>query len=154
MAVHVVTAGQMRELDRRATEEYGIPSLLLMENAGLQAVLELERAFPRVTQCRVAVVCGKGNNGGDGFVAARHLFNRGVAVEVVLLARQTETKAMPGPILRSFENWAYRSARQPPDRRFKRVGMWSSEPTLLWMRSWEPGRPARRPASLPMPLNC
>ncbi|VUZ84830.1 carbohydrate kinase [Candidatus Methylomirabilis lanthanidiphila] len=96
MAVHVVTAGQMRELDRRATEEYGIPSLLLMENAGLQAVLELERAFPRVTQCRVAVVCGKGNNGGDGFVAARHLFNRGVAVEVVLLARQTETKGDAG----------------------------------------------------------
>ena len=92
MAVSVVTASQMRELDRRATEEYGIPSLLLMENAGLQAVLEMERAFPLLTQRRVAVVCGKGNNGGDGFVVARHLFDRGVAVEVVLLARQTETK--------------------------------------------------------------
>src|SRR5574337_2105710 len=92
MTAHVVTAGQMRELDRRAAEEYGIPSLLLMENAGLQAVLELERAFPRLVHRRVVIVCGKGNNGGDGFVVARHLFNRGVAVEVVLLARQTETK--------------------------------------------------------------
>ncbi|MBZ0160812.1 MAG: NAD(P)H-hydrate dehydratase [bacterium] len=90
MAVSVVTAGQMRELDRRATEEYGIPSLLLMENAGLQAVLELERAFPHLTRGRIAVVCGKGNNGGDGFVVARHLCNRGTAVEVFLLARQTE----------------------------------------------------------------
>ncbi|MDE2058427.1 MAG: NAD(P)H-hydrate dehydratase [candidate division NC10 bacterium] len=92
----VVTASQMRELDRRATEEYGIPSLLLMENAGLQAVLELERAFPRLTQCRVVIVCGKGNNGGDGFVAARHLFNRGIAVEVVLLAQPTEIKGDAG----------------------------------------------------------
>lgn len=92
MAVNVVTAGQMRELDRRATEEYGIPSLLLMENAGLQAVLELERAFPRLTQRRVAIVCGKGNNGGDGFVVARHLFNREMAVKVLLLARRADLK--------------------------------------------------------------
>ena len=92
MAVSVVTASQMRQLDRRATEEYGIPSLLLMENAGLQAVLELERAFPYLTRSRVAMVCGKGNNGGDGFVVARHLFDRGIMVEVFLLARQTEIK--------------------------------------------------------------
>lgn len=92
MAVSVVTAAQMRELDRRATEEYGIPSLLLMENAGLQAVVELERAFPLLTQRRVAIVCGKGNNGGDGFVVARHLFDREIAVEVLLLARQTEIR--------------------------------------------------------------
>src|SRR5574337_1178399 len=92
MAVSVVTASQMRRLDRRATEEYAIPSLLLMENAGLQAVLELERAFPNLTRSRVAVICGKGNNGGDGLVVARHLFNRGITVEVLLLARQTEIK--------------------------------------------------------------
>lgn len=92
MAINVVTADQMRELDRRATEEYGIPSLLLMENAGLQAVLELERVFPLLTQRHVAIVCGKGNNGGDGFVVARHLFNRKVAVKVLLLARRTEIK--------------------------------------------------------------
>ena len=92
MAVSVVTASQMRQLDRRATEEYGIPSLLLMENAGLQTVRELERAFPHLARSRVAVVCGKGNNGGDGLVVARHLFDRGITVEVFLLARQTEIK--------------------------------------------------------------
>lgn len=92
MAISVVTASQMRQLDRRATEEYGIPSLLLMENAGIRAVIELEHAFPHLTRYRVAVVCGKGNNGGDGFVVARHLANRGIAIEVLLLARQTEIK--------------------------------------------------------------
>ena len=96
MALHVVTAAQMREMDRRATEEYGIPSLLLMENAGLQATLELERAFPLLAQRRVAIVCGKGNNGGDGFVVARHLFDREIAVEVLLLARQTEIRGDAG----------------------------------------------------------
>jgi len=88
----VVTASQMRDLDRRATEEFGIPSLLLMENAGLQAVLEMERSFPRLLTGRVAVVCGKGNNGGDGLVVARHLFDRGTAVEVFLLAKQGDVK--------------------------------------------------------------
>jgi len=88
----VVTASQMRELDRRATEEFGIPSLLLMENAGLQAVLEMERSFPRLASRRVALLCGKGNNGGDGLVVARHLFDRGTSVEVYLLARRDEVK--------------------------------------------------------------
>ena len=78
--MRVVTASQMRELDRRATEELGIPSLLLMENAGLQAVLEMERSFSRLRAGRVAVVCGKGNNGGDGLVVARHLFDRGTEI--------------------------------------------------------------------------
>lgn len=88
----VVTASQMRELDRRATEEFGIPSLLLMENAGLQAVLEMERSFPRLRPSRVAIVCGRGNNGGDGFVVARHLFERGTAVEIFLLAKRSDVK--------------------------------------------------------------
>lgn len=88
----VVTASQMRELDRRATEECGIPSLLLMENAGLQAVLEMERSFPRLRADRVAIVCGRGNNGGDGFVVGRHLFDRGTAVEIVLLAKRSDVK--------------------------------------------------------------
>ena len=92
MEMKVATASQMRELDRRATEEFGIPSLLLMENAGLQAVLEMDRSFPRLNTSRVAIACGKGNNGGDGLVVARHLFDRGTAVEVFLLAKKSEVK--------------------------------------------------------------
>ena len=67
----------MRRADRRATDRYGVPSLLLMENAGRGAVDALERVLGPVGSRRIAVVCGKGNNGGDGFVVARHLIGRG-----------------------------------------------------------------------------
>lgn len=73
---------QVREIDRRAIEEYGIPGIVLMENAGRHAaefILGLVRgAGP------VVLVCGGGNNGGDGIVIARHLANRGVRVELML----------------------------------------------------------------------
>ncbi len=80
----IVTAGEMREIDRVTTDKYGIPSLTLMENAGKAvADFSLER-YP--TASRIAVICGKGNNGGDGFVIARHLHLAGKVVEVLLLA--------------------------------------------------------------------
>ncbi len=90
--IKVVTATEMQELDRRATAEYGMPSLLLMENAGTETVREMLAAFPALPSLRVAIVCGRGNNGGDGFVIARHLLNRGTLVETFLLARREEIK--------------------------------------------------------------
>jgi len=90
--IKVVTAAEMQELDRRASAEYGIPSLLLMENAGTEAVREMLAAFPGLPRMRVAIVCGRGNNGGDGFVVARHLLNRGATVETFLLARREEVR--------------------------------------------------------------
>ncbi len=82
----LVTAEQMRDLDRRATEEAGIPSLLLMENAGRSVFEETVAMLSRnPAGKKIAVVCGKGNNGGDGFVAARHLTNRNAAVQIFLL---------------------------------------------------------------------
>jgi NAD(P)H-hydrate epimerase len=84
----IVTGRQMAELDRLAIEEYGIPSLVLMENAGKACADRigeiLERKVGNVQESSVAVVCGKGNNGGDGMVIARHLHNRGVYVEIYL----------------------------------------------------------------------
>ena len=83
-----VTAEEMRALDRRATEEFGIPSLLLMENAGRGiADLICSLSFPKII-----IFSGKGNNGGDGFVAARHLHNRGLQVKVLLLADPAQLK--------------------------------------------------------------
>jgi NAD(P)H-hydrate epimerase len=86
--IKVVTAKEMQELDRRAVAEYGIPSLVLMENAGSETAREMLAAFPTLLRSRVAILCGRGNNGGDGFVVARHLLNRGAAVETFLLARR------------------------------------------------------------------
>ena len=88
----VVTAKEMQELDRRASAEYGIPSLLLMENAGAETVREMAGFFPGLLRSRVVILCGRGNNGGDGFVVARHLLNRGAAVRTFLLAHRGDVK--------------------------------------------------------------
>ncbi|MFQ5802465.1 MAG: NAD(P)H-hydrate dehydratase [Candidatus Methylomirabilales bacterium] len=92
----VVTAKEMQELDRRAAAEYGVASLILMENAGAGSVREMAQYFPGIYRSRVAVVCGKGNNGGDGLVVARHLANRGATVQVFLLAKKGELKGDAG----------------------------------------------------------
>ena len=73
----LVTASMMRELDRRAIQDLGIPSLVLMENAGRTTYQILRREFPDL-QGEVAVVAGRGNNGGDGSVVARYLANAGI----------------------------------------------------------------------------
>lgn len=88
----VVTSAEMRELDRRAIEEYGIPGVVLMENAGIQVVSALSERYRPIQSRRVLVVCGKGNNGGDGLVVARHLHSLEVPVEVFLLASGAELK--------------------------------------------------------------
>jgi len=82
----IVTAAEMREIDRLTTEQYGVPSLTLMENAGT-AVAEF--ALKHFDFNSVCVVCGKGNNGGDGFVAARKLKEAGKQVSVVILAKSS-----------------------------------------------------------------
>ena len=83
MAPPPLTRDQCRELDRRATADYGIASLVLMENAGRGCVDVLERLG---IDGRVAILCGKGNNAGDGFVIARHLEIRGYECRVLLLS--------------------------------------------------------------------
>jgi hydroxyethylthiazole kinase-like uncharacterized protein yjeF len=83
----LVTASEMRELDRRAIQNLGIPSLVLMENAGRTTYQILRREFPAL-QGEVAVVAGRGNNGGDGFVVARYLANAGMPVAVFLLGER------------------------------------------------------------------
>jgi ADP-dependent NAD(P)H-hydrate dehydratase / NAD(P)H-hydrate epimerase len=82
----ILTAQQMGDVDRLTTEQFGMPSLLLMENAGRSVVDELQKALPRIRSSRILVLCGHGNNGGDGFVVARQLAMRGARAEVLLLA--------------------------------------------------------------------
>lgn len=83
----IVTAAQMREMDRKTSEEYGVPSLVLMENAALRVVDLLRERFGPLRGKKIAVVCGKGNNGGDGLALARHLATRfGADVRVCLAA--------------------------------------------------------------------
>ncbi len=86
----ITTAAEMREIDRITTEKYGVPSLTLMENAGSGVAQFVLEHYPHAE--RVAVVCGKGNNGGDGFVVARKLHHAGRVVEVLLLAEPAELR--------------------------------------------------------------
>ncbi len=87
----LTTAAQMREMDRRTVEDYGVPSIVLMENAALRVVDVIAERFGPLRGKRIAVVCGKGNNGGDGLAIARHLAVRfGAEVAVGLLANPSE----------------------------------------------------------------
>ncbi len=83
----IVTAGEMREIDRLTTEKYGVPSLTLMENAGAAVAEFAQKHFKFSSVC---VVCGKGNNGGDGFAAARKLKEARKKVAVIVLARSAK----------------------------------------------------------------
>jgi hydroxyethylthiazole kinase-like uncharacterized protein yjeF len=85
----LVTANEMREMDRRTISEFGIPGRVLMENAGRGAVSVFLERFCDLKHRRVGVLAGRGNNGGDGFVMARYLRQRNVAVTVFLLAEAT-----------------------------------------------------------------
>ena len=82
----ILTARQMAEVDRLSTELFKIPSLLLMENAGRAVVDEVLRTAPGSADGSVYIFCGRGNNGGDGLVAARHLAVRGGRPEVFLVS--------------------------------------------------------------------
>ena len=82
----------MRDADRQTIDEVGIPSMVLMENAGRQVVAALEAAYEDLAGKHVAVLCGPGNNGGDGFVVARTLHQRGVEVSVFVIATMAAVK--------------------------------------------------------------
>jgi hydroxyethylthiazole kinase-like uncharacterized protein yjeF len=88
----ILTSRQMKEIDRAAIEDLGIPGIVLMENAGLRIVRALRARVPKVDDDKIVIVAGKGNNGGDGLVVARHLFNSGARPEVLLLAAKNEVK--------------------------------------------------------------
>ncbi|HSC27468.1 MAG TPA: NAD(P)H-hydrate dehydratase [Vicinamibacterales bacterium] len=90
--MRVLNSEQMREADRRTIEEIGLPSIVLMENAGRQAVAAMEAAFEDLPSSRVVVLCGRGNNGGDGFVVARTLVQRSVDTSVFLLGSVAEVR--------------------------------------------------------------
>src|SRR5262245_8871764 len=82
----------MREADRFTIEDIGIPSLVLMENAGRQVVAAIEAAYEERLDGRVAVLCGRGNNGGDGFVVARTLLQRGIDTAVFVIGALADVR--------------------------------------------------------------
>jgi hydroxyethylthiazole kinase-like uncharacterized protein yjeF len=88
----ILTAAEMREVDRLTTKRYGVPSLTLMENAGKSVADFIASQFRDFKRRPIIVLCGKGNNGGDGFVAARHLLKMGANVQAYLVGDPREVK--------------------------------------------------------------
>ncbi len=81
----IVNVKEMRKIDRITIKELGIPGMVLMENAGQSVVSAMEDFFEMDNVSRLTVVCGKGNNGGDGFVVSRYLLNQGKYVDLFLV---------------------------------------------------------------------
>ena len=82
----LVTANQIQDMDKQTIESFGIPGLVLMENAGRGAFDYLLRKFKDIKTKKIAVLAGRGNNGGDGFVIARYLMEKGIIVNIFLLS--------------------------------------------------------------------
>ncbi len=88
----ILTSAEMKEIDRQTIEEVGIPGPVLMENAGLQIFRFLQTILPYCDGDKIVIVAGRGNNGGDGLVIARHLWNHGIVAQVLLLAAKDEVR--------------------------------------------------------------
>lgn len=88
----VVTSAEMQACDRFAIQKLKIPGIVLMENAGRGVVEAMERLYGPLSGKSALIFCGKGNNGGDGFVVARHLHSIGIKVTVILVGRQQDLK--------------------------------------------------------------
>jgi NAD(P)H-hydrate epimerase len=97
-----LTAAEMREVDRLTTERFGIPSLQLMESAGKSVADAVQQRCVGVRPCRIAILCGKGNNGGDGLVAARFLKEARLDPFVCLFAKREELR---GDAAANLERW-------------------------------------------------
>src|SRR5579862_640894 len=114
----IVTAAEMREVDRLTTKRYGVPSLTLMENAGKSVADFIAARFPDFKRRPIGVLCGKGNNGGDGFVTARHLLKLGANVQVYLVGDPREVK---GDAATNLTRWKKGQGKLSVDRAGKPV---------------------------------
>jgi hydroxyethylthiazole kinase-like uncharacterized protein yjeF len=98
----ILSAAEMREMDALTSSRYGIPGLTLMENAGSSVAEFIAQRWPNFARGRIVVLCGKGNNGGDGFVVARRLRELGAKPEVYLFAKPEE---MQGDAATNCKRW-------------------------------------------------
>ncbi|HSE96930.1 MAG TPA: NAD(P)H-hydrate epimerase, partial [Blastocatellia bacterium] len=88
----ILTAAEMREVDRLTTERYHIPGILLMENAAARVAEAIADQVDDPAALRALIICGRGNNGGDGAALARQLYLRGASVLILLLGRVEEAR--------------------------------------------------------------
>ncbi|MFQ6116531.1 MAG: NAD(P)H-hydrate epimerase, partial [bacterium] len=100
----VVTGEEMASMDRKTIEEVGIPGMVLMENAGRKVVAVIKRILGSVRNKKVVIFCGKGNNGGDGYVVARYLSSMGAEIKVFLAGERPHIKGDAARNLKILSN--------------------------------------------------
>lgn len=124
-----LTCRQIRELDILAIEHVGIPGLVLMENAGRSVAEFVFELLPDPARASVVILCGPGNNGGDGFVVARHLWNAGVPVHVFLAQAAERIRGDAATNLRIIERLELpiADASQPADRAALQAALQSAD---------------------------
>jgi NAD(P)H-hydrate epimerase len=118
--MYILTADEMREMDRQTIETFGLPGRVLMENAGRGATRAIFQTWPDVYTKSVAVFAGKGNNGGDGFVIARYLAQHGVDVTVYLLAGRDRLKGNAADNFKHLETLGITVTEMPDELTFSR----------------------------------
>jgi ADP-dependent NAD(P)H-hydrate dehydratase / NAD(P)H-hydrate epimerase len=123
----ILTAAEMREVDRLTTKRYGVRGLTLMENAGKSVADFIATRLSNFKRRPIVVLCGKGNNGGDGFVAARHLLKMGANVEAYLFGEPREVK---GDAATNLNRWKKAGGKL-------RVVRTSSDYKKLGPKSWQ-----------------
>ncbi|MCP2605053.1 NAD(P)H-hydrate dehydratase [Candidatus Aminicenantes bacterium AH-873-B07] len=99
----ILTSKEMKKIDNITINEIGIPGCVLMENAGIQIYKAIKKKFPELKKEKISIIAGPGNNGGDGLVVARHLFNEGIKPEIYLLASREKVKGDAGINLKIAE---------------------------------------------------
>jgi NAD(P)H-hydrate epimerase len=124
----IITSAEMREIDRMTSERFSVPSLTLMENAGVSVVEFALSAYPSAKS--FGVICGKGNNGGDGFVIARKLHEAGKEVRLLLLADPSELR---GDAAANFAKLPTRAVKKATTKAPKKPGA----PPFAFFKGWE-----------------
>jgi hydroxyethylthiazole kinase-like uncharacterized protein yjeF len=114
----ILSATEMREVDRLTTERFGVPSLQLMENAASRTVEATENKFGALADKRALIICGRGNNGGDGAAIARLLHNKGASVDLLLLGRVEDSR---GDARANFEAALEIAAKADSNFRFSEI---------------------------------
>ncbi len=130
MKIRTLSIKQAQDADRRATAEYGIPSLLLMENAGIGLARQIQNMLiAPINICRVVMICGIGNNGGDAFVAARHLLRQDIRPDVFVLGDPAKMKEEAAVNYRIIQKLGIRC--ESADRFQERQKEWGRVPVVI-----------------------
>jgi NAD(P)H-hydrate epimerase len=129
--VEILTSDEMRQVDRRAAGVFGIPEIVLMENAGLRLFDALRALYPDLARRRLLLLCGRGNNGGDTLVLARHLSNAGVPFRTLLFGRPGELRGSAGINLDAARRLGIEVRPVPGASHWRKVRGWLRDADLM-----------------------